>query len=420
MHVSKKTADFIAAKRRQKGLTQQQVAEKLNVTFQAVSKWESAAAYPNTELLLPLADILGTTADDILRGKESLKHALSYGEAGVDVNYTDSLKKEMAGLISSKDPRVLNGVGPFASLYDFDFKDIRRPVLVLKAEEPGSKQKIAMECGFVESICHDMINHLVNDIIVMGARPLAVLDTIVCSVAEKETIKAIIKGISDACAQNGCSLVGGETSVQPNVVERGTYILSATIAGVADRENIIDGSAIGEGNILLAAASNGPHTNGYSLIRLLMQEMPQLKNEKIGGETFLNAVMKPHTPYYKAVKDLTEAKKITGMAHITGGGIEGNLKRIIPEGLSARIDLAKIKIPDIFTFIKGNGNIADAEMLGTFNCGVGLIIAVSPQNADFVKRHVLRFYDCYEIGEVAGGAGDGKVVFQNCLNWRKN
>ena len=201
---------------------------------------------------------------------------------------------------------LLNGLGPFASLYDIHFPDIKNPVLVLKSEEPGSKQKLAMEYGYTESICHDMINHLVNDIVVMGAKPLAVLDTIVCGNAEKDTIKTLVKGVSDACKFNECSLVGGETSIQPLVVESGVYVLTSSIAGIVEKSKVIDGSAIEEGDIVLAIASNGLHTNGYSLVRLLMDKMPQIKLDKIDGLTFIEQIMKPHTPYYKAIKGLFE------------------------------------------------------------------------------------------------------------------
>jgi len=412
---SNKVAAFISAKRRSKGLTQQQVANKLNISFQAVSKWESGTTFPNTELLPGLADLLGVTVDDMLRGHESAETNFSYSKAGVDIHYTDALKKEMSSMISTDNPRVLNGLGPFASLYDISFDSMANPVLVLKSEEPGSKQKLAMAYGFVESICHDMINHLVNDIIVMGATPLAVLDTIVCGNAERETIKSMIKGMADACRQNECALVGGETSVQPGIVENGTYILTATIAGIIEKEKIVDGSKITEGDILLAVASNGLHTNGYSLVRMLMDEMPQIKRDKIGDEEFIDAIMKPHTAYYRAIKGLIGNNKLKGMAHITGGGIEGNLKRIIPDGLRAQINLSKIKTLPLFKHIKDNGTIADSEMLSTFNCGVGLVLVVEPACADHVIAHVKPYHNCYPIGEVT--KGEPGVEFSNRLIW---
>ena len=410
-----KVGNFIMGKRKSLGMTQQQLADKLNVSFQAISKWENGTTYPNIEILRDLAIVLDVSVDEILAGSERGAEGLSYSKAGIDITYTDTIKREMAKHLDTKDDRVLNGLGPFASLYDIKFQEIENPVLVLKSEEPGSKQKLAIEYGYSESICHDMVNHLVNDIVVMGAKPLAVLDTIVCGNAEADTIKTLVKGVSDAFKENECSLVGGETSIQPLVVDPGVYVLTSSIAGIVERSKVIDGSQIKEGDAVLAIASNGLHTNGYSLVRLLMDKMPQIKLDKIDGLTFIEQIMKPHTPYYRSIKDLFDKDVIHGMAHITGGGIEGNLCRIIPEGLSAKIDLSKIKILDIFKYIRNNGNISDEEMLRTFNCGVGFNIVTNQKDKAAVMHHVSRFYDCYEIGVIE--SGDRKVKFENRLNW---
>lgn len=412
---SRKVGNFIMEKRKALGLTQQQLAEKLNVSFQAISKWENGTSYPNIEILPDLAIVLEVSVDEILSGSERDTEGFSYSKAGVDITYTDIIKKEMSKHLETKDKRVLNGLGPFASLYDIHFPDINHPVLVLKSEEPGSKQKLAMEYGYTESICHDMINHLVNDIVVMGARPLAVLDTIVCGNAERDTIKSLVKGISEACRENECSLVGGETSIQPLVVEPGVYVLTSSIAGIVEKSKVIDGSAIREGDAVLAIASNGLHTNGYSLVRLLMDKMPQIKLDRIDGFTFIEQIMKPHTPYYKSLKDLLGRDMIHGMAHITGGGIEGNLCRVIPDGLSANIDLSKLKVLNIFKYIRNCGNISDGEMLRTFNCGVGFNVVVSQKDKETVMKHISQFYDCYELGTIE--KGERKVVFENRPDW---
>lgn len=411
---SAKIGGFIWRKRKERGLTQQQLADRLHISFQAVSKWENGTAYPNIELLSELAGALDVTVDEILKGDEN-REGLSYSKAGVDIAYTDAIKREMAKHLESDDPRVLNGLGPFASLYDIHFPELHEPVLVLKSEEPGSKQKLAMEYGYTESICHDMINHLVNDIAVMGARPLAVLDTIVCGNAEKDTIRALIQGVSDACRENECSLVGGETSIQPQVVEHGVYVLTSSITGIVEKSQIVDGSAIEAGDRVLAIASNGLHTNGYSLVRLLMEQMPGIKLERAEGETFVEQIMKPHTPYYRAIKGLFGTGALHGMAHITGGGIEGNLCRVIPEGLSAVIDCAKIETLPLFRFIRARGGISDREMLSTFNCGVGFILVVPPAETERVRRHISRFYRCYEIGTIEPGVQ--KVVLDGAPRW---
>lgn len=410
-----RVGNFIMNKRKEAGMTQQQLAEKLNISFQSVSKWETGNAYPNVEILYDLATVLGVTTDEILTGSEKSEDGLSYSKAGVDIAYTDTIKREMAKHLETGDKRVLNKMGAFASLYDIHFPTMKKPVLVLKSEEPGSKQKLAMEYGYTESICHDMVNHLVNDIIVMGAKPLAVLDTIVCGNAEKDTIKSLVKGIADACRENDCALVGGETSIQPLVVDTGVYVLTSSIAGIVEREDVVDGSAIREGDVVLAVASNGLHTNGYSLVRMLMDKAPQIKLDKIDGMTFIEQIMKPHTPYYRAVKELFGKNVLHGMAHITGGGIEGNLERVIPERLTAEIDLSKLRLLPIFKYIRKNGNISDEEMLHTFNCGVGMNIVVDEKDAAAVIRHISKFYDCYEIGRIR--SGEEKVGFVNRLEW---
>lgn len=412
---SVKVGKFIATKRKNVGLTQQQLAEKLDISFQAVSKWENGSSYPNVEILYDLSIELGVTVDEILVGNEKTADELSYSKAGIDISYTDSIKSEMSMYVNSRDSRVLNGLGPFASLYDMDFPEIKEPVLVLKSEEPGSKQKLAMEYGYTESICHDMINHLVNDIVVMGAKPLAVLDTIVCGNAEKDTIKSLIKGVSEACRDNECSLVGGETSIQPLVVEPGVYVLTSSIAGIVEKSKVIDGSSIKQGDAVLAIASNGLHTNGYSLVRLLMEKMPQVKLDKIDNITFIEQIMKPHTPYYKAIKGLFSKDCISGMAHITGGGIEGNLCRVIPNGLCAEINRDLIRILPVFKYIKAQGKVNDNEMLRTFNMGVGFILVVPQETKQQVFDHVNRFYSCYEIGEIKKSTE--KISFVGRLNW---
>lgn len=225
----------------------------------------------------------------------------------------------------------------------------------------------------------------------------------------------MVKGVSEACRYNECSLVGGETSIQPLVVESGTYVLTSSIAGIVEKSKVIDGAAIREGDAVLAIASNGLHTNGYSLVRLLMDKMPQIKLDKIDGATFIEQIMKPHTPYYRAIKGLFHKDIVHGMAHITGGGIEGNLCRVIPDGLSAKIDLSKIKALNIFKYIRNSGNISDEEMLRTFNCGVGFNIVVAQKDKTAVMEHINQFYDCYEIGIIE--TGDSRVKFENRINW---
>jgi phosphoribosylformylglycinamidine cyclo-ligase len=263
--------------------------------------------------------------------------SISYADAGVHISTADATKEEMAATLRTTDARVLNSVDSwaFASLFDGRFPGYKHPVLVLKTEEPGSKQLLAFKHDRVESICQDMINHLINDIAVMGAVPVSVQDAVICGKLEKKVVTRIVKAVADACTLHECVLTGGETSEQPGVLAPGTYILTSSVIGVVEKDEVVDGSKIKEGDVVLAVASNGLHTNGYSLVRALMKKDPKLAKKKTGGRTFLDAILLPHTAYFPALKGVFKHPGLTGMAHITGSGIEGNLERILPATLNA-------------------------------------------------------------------------------------
>lgn len=338
----------------------------------------------------------------------------SYKKAGVDIDAADATKQAMAKSLETHDTRVLNRLGAFASLVDGRFTGLEHPILVLKTEEPGSKQKLAFQYGYVSSICYDLINHLINDIIVMGAEPLYVQDCIICGRLEPTIVQTLVAGMADACRDQGCNLVGGETSEQPGVVEPGVYILSANIVGVVDKAAIIDGSRVVAGDIVLAVASNGLHTNGYSLVRALMQEKPDILQAQIDGERFLDVVMRPHTCYYQALRGLFSHPQLHGMAHITGGGIEGNLNRILPSTLDAAIDLANLRVPPIFKLLRSFGNLNDADMLRTFNMGAGLTIVVDALAVPAIIKHLAQYgCEAYPIGSITSGTG--KVCYTGQL-----
>ncbi|WP_148932885.1 phosphoribosylformylglycinamidine cyclo-ligase [Paenibacillus methanolicus] len=340
----------------------------------------------------------------------------TYKEAGVDVRGAERAKGKMGALTASPDPRVLNRGGAFASLFVPRFDGVADPVLVLKSEEPGSKQQLAFEHGRIESICQDLIHHLVNDIVVMGAKPEVVLDTILCGRIEQETVLAIVEHLAAACRGLDCSLVGGETSEQPGVLATGQYMLNASILGVADRARIVDGSRIRPGDKVVALASNGLHTNGYSLVRRLMADRPEIMAETIGGMRFLDAILLPHTCYYRPLRDWLGDPAVHGMAHITGGGIEGNVKRILPEGTRARIELGRLEVHPLFRVIQRFGNVPEDDMLQTFNMGAGLVVVMEAKRVSALIGH-LKTSGCqaYEVGEIVAGNQD--VVFVGELQW---
>jgi len=345
---------------------------------------------------------------------------LSYASAGVDIAAADAAKEAMAASLETGDSRVLNRLGAFATLFDASFPGYERPVLVLKTEEPGSKQKLALAHDRVESLCEDLVNHLVNDIIVMGAHPLSVQDAIICGHLDGPIVNRLVAGLAAACRAQGCTLTGGETSEQPGVLDGGTYILVASAVGVVERARIIDGARIAPGDAVIAVASNGLHTNGYSLVRALLARDPALAARDVGGESFLDAILRPHRPYYHAVRDLFADAGLHGLAHITGGGIAGNLRRIIPAGGQARIDLGALVPPPIFRAIRAAGDVDDADMLRTFNLGAGLIVVAAPDAAAAVAAHqASQGYDSAIIGTIAPRerASDPAVAFSGSLRW---
>ena len=249
-----------------------------------------------------------------------------------------------------------------------------------------------------------MINHLINDCIVMGAKPLAVQDAIICGKLDKTIVNRIVKAISEACMENDCVLTGGETSEQPGVIGEDTYILTSSIVGIVDKKDIIDGNSIVEGDVVLGLASNGIHTNGYTLVRKVMESNPAILNEIVGGMSFIESILKPHVCYYKPLKDLFGTGILKGLAHITGGGIRENLNRILPLEVNALINLESYIIPPIFKVLKQYGDLDDAEMLRTFNMGIGLVAVVSPENAQTVISHVNGSgINAYIIGEIVKG-----------------
>jgi phosphoribosylformylglycinamidine cyclo-ligase len=311
---------------------------------------------------------------------------------------------------------VLNRLGAFASLYDGRFEGYEHPVLVLKMEEPGSKQKLAVQHKRVGSVCYDLVNHLIDDVIVMGAKPLAVQDVIICGKLEKPVVTEMVDAMARACREQDCDLVGGETSEQPGVLEAGLYVLAAAMVGVVDKPKIIDGAKIRKGDVVLAVASNGLHTNGYSLVRALLANDSKLADTPVEGERFLDVILRPHTCYYKAFRDLFHNPALHGMAHITGGGIEGNLNRILPAGTSARIDASKIEILPVFKFIRQAGHVDDPDMLRTLNLGVGMTLVVYAEAVDVVVKHLAaRGHKSYPIGRIIDG--DRTVNYENQLTW---
>ena len=334
----------------------------------------------------------------------------------VNIDVANETKEQMKSVLDSDNQRVMNKAGAFASLFDFSDLPYKNPVLVLKTEEPGSKQLIAAQYDKIENVCYDMINHLINDCIVMGAAPLVIQDAIICGKLEKDIVTRIVKAIAAAAKEQECVLTGGETSEQPGVIPVGSYILTSSIVGVVEKEEIIDGSSIRSGDVVLSLQSSGIHTNGYTLVRKIMADNPAVKDEIIDGRTFIDVILEPHRCYYLALKDMFKTGQIKGMAHITGGGICENLNRILPRNINAEIDLSTYSVPAIFNILKKYGDISDEEMLRTFNLGCGLALVCEPEYVDGLINHFAKYsVECRAIGKMIDGAG--KVIPTGKVNW---
>ncbi len=344
---------------------------------------------------------------------------LSYRGAGVDIAAAERAKQAMSAWVAQGDERVLNRLGAFASLFEARFPGYREPVLVLKTEEPGSKQKLALQHGRVISLCQDLIHHLINDVAVMGGSPLSVQDAIICGQLEPDVVTAMVQALAEACRAQDCTLTGGETSEQPGVLEPGTYVLTASVVAVAEKSQVIDGSRVRAGDLVLVLPSSGLHTNGYSLVRKLLERDPALAQREVAGESFLEAVLRPHRCYFQALRGLFPGGQLHGLAHITGGGLEGNVRRIVPAGVQVRLDLERLRVPPVFRAVRDAASADDDEMLRAFNLGAGLVALVGAEDVQPVKAHLAAAgCEAYEMGDVlARGEDAPPVSFVGHLAW---
>jgi phosphoribosylformylglycinamidine cyclo-ligase len=337
-----------------------------------------------------------------------MKSTVTYSDAGVDISRGDAVKKRIGALAKKTRTRgVLGGIGGFGALFELDRKRWKAPILVSSTDGVGTKLKAAFATGAHRSVAADLVNHCVNDIAVQGAEPLFFLDYIGSGRLDSAVIEQIVAGLSDACRAHGCALIGGETAQMPGFYADGEYDLAGFIVGAVERQRILDGSRIRAGDILLGLPSVGLHTNGYSLARKLLLETAGYKLEEHVprlGCTVAEELLKPHRSYAKAILRLNEAGLLKGAAHITGGGIPGNLPRILPKGLEARVNVGSWPVLPLFELLREIGNVPDDEMWRTFNMGIGMILVVSPRDlpkaAAMLKRAKQPFY---EIGMIAKG-----------------
>ena len=339
------------------------------------------------------------------------KHKFTYEKSGVNINAADNFVKFISNISSkNKGNKKFKNIGGFGSISDIP-KNFKKPKIVASTDGVGTKIEIANKLNKYDSIGIDLVAMCVNDLIVQGAKPLLFLDYISINKIDLKKLKSIIKGIIKGCKISDCELVGGETAEMPGTYEKGKFDIAGFSVGLVDEKKILNKKKIVKNNLILAIPSSGVHSNGYSLIRnILNKKKINLKKTKF----LKKELLKPTKIYVKEVLSLIKKNLINGCANITGGGISDNIKRIIPDRLTANINLNKIKIKKIFSWLKEN-NITDKEMLRTFNCGVGFCLIIDPKNLDKVKKIFSDEYKPYVIGKII--SGKNKIKLNEKINW---
>ena len=329
----------------------------------------------------------------------------TYKDAGVDISLANQIVEKIKPLISKTSiPGVLGGIGGFGGLFSLAEQKYKEPVLVSGTDGVGTKLKVAFALNKHDSIGIDLVAMSVNDIITCGAKPLFFLDYISMGKLSEKVVVELIKGITEGCKMADCALLGGETAEMPGFYPEGEYDLAGFAVGIVEKNKIIDGREIKEGDLVIGLASNGIHSNGFSLVRkVLFQDKKYALTEKLTvlERSLGEELLRPTRIYVKSVLFLLEKYKILGIAHITGGGLLENIPRILPEGVSVHIDQKSWPKPSIFSFLQKEGEISDEEMYRTFNMGIGMVLIVSQNDASKVMNELKMVgYDSYLIGQV--------------------
>ena len=340
-------------------------------------------------------------------------HSESYKAAGVDVvagyRAVELMKEHVK---KTAIPGVLSGIGGFGGLFELDLAGIAKPVLVSGTDGVGTKLKIAFLTDKHDTVGQDCVAMCVNDIVCSGAKPLIFLDYIAVGKNVPEKVADIVKGVADGCVFSGCALVGGETAEMPGFYAEDEYDLAGFAVGVVDKDKIIDGSKVREGDVLIALPSTGVHSNGFSLVRKVFgvsKESLAVAYPELGGKTLGEVLLTPTRIYVRQILALAGEVQVKAISHITGGGFYENIPRMLPEGCSAKIDRSAVRVLPIFDLIAKTGNIPERDMFNTFNMGVGMIVAVAPEDAGAAIASLKASgEDAYVIGAVV--KGDREVI----------
>ncbi|MEJ2359842.1 MAG: phosphoribosylformylglycinamidine cyclo-ligase [Gammaproteobacteria bacterium] len=340
---------------------------------------------------------------------------LSYRDAGVDIDAGEALVERIKPLAKQTlRPGVLGGLGGFGALFELDLQKYRAPLLVAGTDGVGTKLKLALQMGKHDTIGIDLVAMCVNDLIVQGAEPLFFLDYYATGALSVDTAADVIKGIAEGCRQSGAALIGGETAEMPGMYHANDYDLAGFCVGVVDKDKLIDGSQVQADDILIGLESSGPHSNGYSLIRKILERSQADLGTGFHGRTLGEVLLEPTRIYVKPLLTLFEQISVKALAHITGGGLLENLPRVMPDDTIAMVDAAAWSRPPIFDWLQNAGQVADMEMFRTFNCGIGMVVIVSAKD---VTRSLAclndQGIDARVIGQIAKGEGEPRVVIEN-------
>jgi len=336
-----------------------------------------------------------------------MTQSLSYRDAGVDIDAGDQLVENIKPFAKrTMRPEVLGGLGGFGALVEIS-KKYQNPVLVSGTDGVGTKLKLAFEWDIHHTVGIDLVAMSVNDILVQGAEPLFFLDYFACGKLDVARATDVIKGIAEGCEQSGCALIGGETAEMPGMYPEGEYDLAGFAVGVVEKSKVINGRSIRPGDVVLGLASNGAHSNGYSLIRKIIERSnPDLDAEFDGGKTLRQAIIAPTRLYVKPILAALEKFEIKGMAHITGGGLTENIPRVLPENCVAQIDAQSWPLPKLFQWLQQAGNVEQQEMYRTFNCGIGMAVIVPAEQADAAQAFLTEQGETvYRLGTIRERAG---------------
>ncbi|QFU01414.1 Phosphoribosylformylglycinamidine cyclo-ligase [Halomonas sp. THAF5a] len=343
--------------------------------------------------------------------------SLSYKDAGVDIDAGNALVDRIKGVAKrTTRPEVMGGLGGFGALCELP-KGYQEPVLVSGTDGVGTKLRLAMDIGRHDTIGIDLVAMCVNDLVVAGAEPLLFLDYYATGKLDVDIAADVVTGIGEGCEQAGCALVGGETAEMPGMYEGSDYDLAGFCVGVVEKSEILDGSQVGEGDVLLGLASSGPHSNGYSLIRKILEVSGAALDTAVDGKPLGEALLAPTKIYVKPLLSLLKETDVPvhALSHITGGGLTENIPRVLPESLGARIDVASWTRPAIFDWLKEQGNVDEHEMHRVLNCGIGMVIVVPAEKADQARAHLqAQGETVHRIGVItARGEGDEPVQLEN-------